>query len=209
MLAIVALLGGRYFGWTFLDASMGIVGGLVISKWSYGLCRHAAKQLLDVVPSEALVRRIRERIESTFPGASVVELHLWDIGPNARACIVSVAAARSEPPAAYRNALDAISLQHVTVEVHPLVTWRRPIGSMGCSAVIPRTRACEGYSNRRFAFPDCDAAEQFPRHQFGGLGASTAGWLWFVRLHLLELGCTICSACCSSVLATPESLALI
>ena len=119
VLAILALLGGRYFGWTFLDAAMGIVGGIVISKWSYGLCRQAAKQLLDVVPSEALARRIRDRIESTFAGASVVDLHLWDIGPGARACIVSIAAPTPQAPSVYREALVPIaSLQHVTVEVH-------------------------------------------------------------------------------------------
>lgn len=121
VLAIVALLGGRYFGWTFLDAAMGIVGGLVIARWSYGLSRQAAKQLLDVVPSEALAQRIRDRIEASFAGSSVVDLHLWDIGPSARACIVSVAAVNPAAPANYRDALASIvSLQHVTVEVHPL-----------------------------------------------------------------------------------------
>lgn len=121
VLAILALLGGRFFGWTFLDATMGIVGGVVIARWSYGLCRQAAKQLLDVVPSEQLAERIRRRIESEFAGASVVDLHLWDIGPGARACILSVAAQSPQPPVAYREALASIaSLQHVTVEVHAL-----------------------------------------------------------------------------------------
>jgi cation diffusion facilitator family transporter len=121
VLAIVALLGGRYFGWTFLDAAMGIVGGLVIARWSYGLSRQAAKQLLDVVPSQALAQRIRDRIETSFSGSNVVDLHLWDIGPNARACIVSIAAANPSTPATYRDALASIaSLQHVTVEVHRL-----------------------------------------------------------------------------------------
>ncbi|XXX78306.1 CDF family Co(II)/Ni(II) efflux transporter DmeF [Sorangium sp. So ce134] len=121
LLAILALLGGRYFGWTFLDAAMGIVGGVVIARWSYGLCRQAAKQLLDVVPSETIAERIRRRIETEFAGAAVVDLHLWDIGPRARACIVSVAAPSPQPPIAYREALASIaSLQHVTVEVHAL-----------------------------------------------------------------------------------------
>lgn len=121
VLAIAALLGGRYFDWTFLDAAMGIVGGLLISKWSYGLCRQAAKQLLDVVPSESLASRIRDRIEQQFEGASVVDLHLWDIGPNARACIVSIAAPSPQTPSVYHHALATIvSLQHVTVEVHAI-----------------------------------------------------------------------------------------
>lgn len=121
VLAILALLGGRYWDAGWLDPAMGAVGGLVIAQWSYGLCRDAARQLLDVVPSEAVAERIRHRIEEQFSGATVVDLHLWDIGPSARACIVSVAAKTPAPPSAYRNALASIaSLQHVTVEVHPL-----------------------------------------------------------------------------------------
>jgi Co/Zn/Cd efflux system component len=121
VLAILALVGGYFSGWTFLDPAMGIVGALVIARWSFGLCRQAAKQLLDVVPSEPLAQRVRERIESTFAGTSVVDLHLWDIGPKARACIVSIAASDPQPPSTYREALQAVtSLQHITVEVHPL-----------------------------------------------------------------------------------------
>lgn len=119
LLAIFALLGGHYFDWGFLDATMGIVGGAVIARWSYGLCRGAARQLLDVVPSAALAERIRSRIESDFHGARVVDLHLWEIGPGARACILSIAAPSPEPPSAYREAVSAVAhLEHVTVEVH-------------------------------------------------------------------------------------------
>jgi cation diffusion facilitator family transporter len=126
VLAIVALLGGRYFGWTFLDAAMGIIGGIVIFKWSYGLCGQAAKQLLDVVPSQPLVRRLQEHIEATFAGATVVDLHLWEIGPGARACILSIAATEPRAPSAYREALVAVAdLQHVTVEVHARPAPRR------------------------------------------------------------------------------------
>jgi Co/Zn/Cd efflux system component len=67
------------------------------------------------------MRSLSKRIESRFTGDRVVDLHLWDLGPNARACIVSVAAARPQAPAAYRDALESIAnLQHVTVEVNPL-----------------------------------------------------------------------------------------
>jgi len=121
VLAILALLGGRYLDWSFLDPGMGIVGGVVIARWSYGLCRSAARQLLDIVPSASLAQRIRSVIEQDFAGAQVVDLHLWDIGPRARACIVSVAAPSPQPPSAYRAALAAIArLEHVTIEVHTL-----------------------------------------------------------------------------------------
>ena len=34
--AIVALLAGKYFGWTWLDPVMGIVGSAVVGVWAYG-----------------------------------------------------------------------------------------------------------------------------------------------------------------------------
>ncbi len=118
VLAILALIGGRYFGWRFLDPMMGIVGGVVISRWSFGLCRGAAKQLLDVVPSPELMARIRRRLEA-FSGTEVVDLHVWEIGPKARACIASVISDDPRSPLEYADALrHDEDLAHVTVEVH-------------------------------------------------------------------------------------------
>ena len=121
LLAIFALLGGRYFGWTFLDAAMGIVGGLVIARWSYGLCRAAASELLDVLPSTDLAKSVRDKLETAFDETRVVDLHLWKIGPHARACIVSLAARSPEAPLTYREALASVAhFEHLTIEVHPL-----------------------------------------------------------------------------------------
>lgn len=118
VLAILALVGGRYFGWRFLDPMMGIVGGLVISRWSYGLCKGAARQLLDMVPSTNLAARIRERLESV-PGTSVVDLHVWEIGPGARACLASLVTKEPRSPLVYsENLRQHEGLAHVTVEVH-------------------------------------------------------------------------------------------
>lgn len=118
VLAILALVGGSYFGWRFLDPLMGIVGGLVISRWSLGLCRGAARQLLDMVPSSELATRIRQRLEAV-PGTHVVDLHVWEIGPKARACLASVVATELRSPLDYSEELRRHEgLSHVTVEVH-------------------------------------------------------------------------------------------
>jgi cation diffusion facilitator family transporter len=37
VLAIVALLAGRYLGWVWLDPVMGIVGAVVIARWAWTL----------------------------------------------------------------------------------------------------------------------------------------------------------------------------
>ncbi len=48
LLAIIALLFGKYLGWAFLDPVMGIVGGCVILKWSFGLLKRTSIKLLDI-----------------------------------------------------------------------------------------------------------------------------------------------------------------
>lgn len=46
LLAIVALLSGKYFGWGWLDPTMGIVGAMVITYWAYGLIKETGPVLL-------------------------------------------------------------------------------------------------------------------------------------------------------------------
>jgi cation diffusion facilitator family transporter len=117
VLAIFALVGGRYAGWTFLDPAMGIVGGLVILKWGVGLCRDSARQLLDVIPSKQTADAIRARVEG-LDDARVADLHLWEMGPGRNGCIVSLVTAAPRDVAFYRSAILGVSnLAHLTVEV--------------------------------------------------------------------------------------------
>lgn len=46
VMAIAALLLGKYFGWVFFDPLIGIVGGIIILKWSVGLIRASFKILI-------------------------------------------------------------------------------------------------------------------------------------------------------------------
>ena len=46
VLAIVALLGGRFMGWVWLDPVIGVVGAIVIARWSWGLIRDSGAVLL-------------------------------------------------------------------------------------------------------------------------------------------------------------------
>ena len=89
VLAIVALLSGHYLGWTWLDPIMGLVGAAVIAKWSWGLLRDTAAVLLDRTDTH-VADETREAIET--PGdARIRDLHIWRVGPDAHAAIISVA----------------------------------------------------------------------------------------------------------------------
>lgn len=114
VLAIVALLAGRYLGWVWLDPAMGIVGAIVIARWSWSLMRDTAKVLLDTADPH-LAEEIRDFVEG--PGdVHIVDLHVWQIGPKAHAAILDVVGAPSA--AAVRERLAPVhELAHVTIEV--------------------------------------------------------------------------------------------
>lgn len=115
VLAIVALLAGRYLGWVWLDPVMGIVGAIVIARWACGLMRDSAAVLLDTT-DEHVAAEIRELLEST-DDVRISDLHVWQVGPQARAAIVSVVAAASVSADAIRERLAPVhELSHLTVE---------------------------------------------------------------------------------------------
>jgi cation diffusion facilitator family transporter len=117
VLAIAALLTGRYLGWVWLDPVIGIVGALVILQWSIGLMRTAGSVLLDVVPDQKLAAAVRKRLE--IDGDRVTDLHLWHLGPGHTALIAAIVSDIPKPPDAYKERLAPIEgLSHVTIEVN-------------------------------------------------------------------------------------------
>jgi len=116
LLAIVALLAGRFGGYMWLDPAMGIVGSLVILKWGAGLCKHAAFELLDVEPSGRLEQSIRGALER-IDDVRVSDLHVWPLGGGKRACIVTLISSTPRESLHYRECLRPFGLGHLTVEV--------------------------------------------------------------------------------------------
>jgi len=120
VLAIAALLAGSAYGWLWLDPLMGIVGALVIARWSWGLIHDAGAVLLDVIPEgEELPDEIREALQGE--GDRITDLHVWQVGPGHHAAIISVVTTAPKAPTAYKDRLSHLhELSHVTVEVQPL-----------------------------------------------------------------------------------------
>lgn len=115
VLAIAALLGGRYAGWVWLDPAMGIVGALVIARWSWTLMRDTAAVLLDAT-DPALEAEVREHVEGAGD-VRITDLHVWRVGPEAHAAIIGVTGPGAAGPAIIRQRLRPVhELAHVTVE---------------------------------------------------------------------------------------------
>ncbi len=117
--ALTALLAGRFLGWAFLDPVMGIVGGLLISRWAYLLIRSTGVILLDAGVAAGVKARARELIEADTE-SQVVDLHVWRIGSRDMALIVSVVTGVKRKAEEYHARLKSLPhLAHVSVEVHP------------------------------------------------------------------------------------------
>ncbi|WP_196221739.1 CDF family Co(II)/Ni(II) efflux transporter DmeF [Sphingobium sp. CAP-1] len=112
VLAIAALLAGRYLGWWWMDPAVGLLGAVVIARWAWGLMKDTASILLDTA-EPALMAKVRREAEAE--GATIRDLHVWRIGPHAHAAIISLAAGADG--AAVRQRVRALPrMEHVTVE---------------------------------------------------------------------------------------------
>ncbi|MCW1428844.1 CDF family Co(II)/Ni(II) efflux transporter DmeF [Novosphingobium sp. JCM 18896] len=115
VLAIAALLAGRYLGWQWMDPVMGLVGAVVIARWSWTLMRDTAAVLLDRT-DDHVAEEVRELVEA--PGdARLADLHVWRVGPEAHAAIVSVVAQAGVTRDTISARLAPVhELAHVTIE---------------------------------------------------------------------------------------------
>ena len=114
--AIVALLAGKYFGLVWMDPVMGVVGAILVGRWSWGLLRDTSGVLLDRQAPASITDRVRAAIE---PHGEIIDLHVWSIGPGIHACIVSVGCDRAMGPEDYQPLIPKeLGVVHLTVEVY-------------------------------------------------------------------------------------------
>jgi cation diffusion facilitator family transporter len=119
LLAIFALLIGKYYGAVWMDPVMGIVGAILVSRWSFGLLKSTGAILLDEQGSEDMTKRIHDAIE--FNGDHrIVDLHLWIVGPGIYASVLSIVSRSPAEPSYFKSLLpDSLPIQHLSIEVHP------------------------------------------------------------------------------------------
>ena len=70
--AIVALISGKYFGWSWLDPVMGLVGSAVVSVWAYGLLRdtsgiHSIAHLSRLISRPRFAAPLRATVTRALP----------------------------------------------------------------------------------------------------------------------------------------------
>lgn len=118
LLAIVALLFGKYYGWNWLDSVVGIVGAAVIAKWTIALIKQTSPILLD----ESIEQPYRRLIEEELAAFAVIkDLHIWKISGHHYSAAIILESHVDKTVAEYKQILAKFDkIHHLTLEVHPM-----------------------------------------------------------------------------------------
>lgn len=120
VLAIVALLTGKYLGIIWIDPVMGIVGAIVIFHWSYGLIKESSSVLLDKSVDVATFEKISQTLNEKH--TIINDIHVWKIATTHQAAILSVSSPSPLSTEEYKQLLSESlpQLSHVSVEINKI-----------------------------------------------------------------------------------------
>jgi cation diffusion facilitator family transporter len=117
ILAIAALLAAKYFGINWMDPAMGIVGGILVARWSWGLMGATSRVLLDRQAPQEVLDTVRSILAES--SVELTDLHVWEIGPGYRAAVLGVETDGDlEVEDIRRLVPERLGIVHITVEVH-------------------------------------------------------------------------------------------
>lgn len=118
ILAILALLGAKYYHWNWLDPFVGMIGSAFIFRWTFMLIKDTSGILLDREMDSPLIKEITKIIESDGD-SKISDLHFWRVAQNKYACIISLVAKNPCSIEEYKNKLRNIDeIAHLTIEIN-------------------------------------------------------------------------------------------
>lgn len=118
VLAIIALLAAKYFGYIWMDPVMGIVGAALVARWSFGLLGSTSGILLDRQAPESLQQKLRGVLEAD-EDTRITDLHLWSIGPDIYSAQIALVGHNPLSASEYKALIpDSLGLVHISIEVH-------------------------------------------------------------------------------------------
>lgn len=92
VMAIAALLLGKYAGLDFLDSIVGLLGGFMICVWALGLIKSTTKILTDY-EAEPLKKAALSKLNEN--GIEIDYLHIWDTGEGSYAAVLKYSGDKS------------------------------------------------------------------------------------------------------------------
>lgn len=116
VLAIFALLLGKWNGWHWLDPAVGILGGVVVLRWSLSLIKQSGMDLLDAhdetIDRDNLVKKLE------LDGSKVIDIHLWRLAPGQVGCEIIIRKNQDQKSSFYRNLIKShFNIHHLIIEV--------------------------------------------------------------------------------------------
>lgn len=118
LLAIFALLAGKFLGLNWMDPAMGIVGAVLVARWSLNLIRTTSSILLDHQAPGSILEQTRAAIEGV-DNNRISDLHIWSIGPGIYSATITVVSDAPGTPGYYKSLIPTdLGIVHTTVEVH-------------------------------------------------------------------------------------------
>lgn len=123
VLAIVALFFGKYAGLIWMDPVMGIVGAIVIIRWSFNLIKGSSDVLLDKSVNPEVLSLISNEIIGKN-NTIIHDLHVWNVAAAHQAAIISISSKNPLSIEEFKRILKQHLplLSHVSVEILPVQT---------------------------------------------------------------------------------------
>lgn len=117
ILAIGGLLAGKYFGLWFMDPLMGLLGFVLIIRWSVGLMKETAPILLDKEGKNPLLQELIKTLEKDGK-SKVYDIHLLKVHSNKYACIVGLETYGDYDLEHYHRIISGFEeIAHITIEL--------------------------------------------------------------------------------------------
>ena len=121
LLAIVALFAGKYWGWNWVDALMGIVGAVIITRWALGLMKQTGPILLDASIEPDYQQKIINQLESETD-TNISDIHIWKVSADHYAAMISIVSRDPQSVEYYKNILHKFDkIEHLTIEVNQYI----------------------------------------------------------------------------------------
>ena len=116
VLAIFALLLGKWQGLHWADPAVGVLGGIVVLRWSISLIKQSGMDLLDAhditIDRENLIKKLEG------DGSRVVDIHLWKLAPGQIGCEIIIRRNLEQKSSYYRDLIQkSFHIHHLVIEV--------------------------------------------------------------------------------------------
>ena len=119
VLAVIALVAGKYWAVKWMDPLMGVLGAIMVLVWAYQLLRDTGCVLLTAEAHPELEKEVREVIAASPKQASISDMHLWRVGRDKYSCVLTLVTDTDASPDYYRCLLGVHEeLAHIIIEVN-------------------------------------------------------------------------------------------